>query len=97
MVVAVLTDFSTNHELSDPEAISTFLSYFVILAWAWTSQVHYDIRFQAEDIFHRLAKVVQVMVLVYMGASSGKWNPGSLRGSDSLEEMRGREHTVDGE
>ena len=96
VVVAVLTDFSTNHELSDPEAISTFLSYFVILAWVWTSQVHYDIRFQAEDIFHRAAKVVQVMVLVYMGAGGGNWNPGEIHDATPLRDMKSREQTVDG-
>lgn len=61
-----------------------FLSYFTILAWLWTSQVHYDIRYQAEDIFHRCCQVLQIIVLVYMGAASGSWNPGALifEGSD---------------
>jgi hypothetical protein len=78
VVVAVLTVFSSTHELSSPSAIWIFLSYFTILAWLWTSQVHYDIRYQAEDVFHRCCKVFQIIVLVYMGAASGSWNPGLL-------------------
>lgn len=96
MVVAVLTDFSTNHELSDPQAISGFLSYFVVLAWVWTSQVHYDIRFQAEDIFHRCAKVVQVMSLVYMGAASGNWDPGHVRDVIEVPGVKERDFTING-
>jgi hypothetical protein len=78
VVVAVLTVFSSTHELSSPSAIWIFLSYFTILAWLWTSQVHYDVRYQAEDVFHRCCKFLQIGFLVYMGAASGSWNPALL-------------------
>jgi hypothetical protein len=89
VVVAVLTVFSSTHELSTPSAIWIFLSYFTILAWLWTSQVHYDIRYQAEDIFHRCCKVLQIIVLVYMGAASGSWNPGVLVSQGGNPHSRG--------
>lgn len=84
-MVAVLTVFSSKHELSSPSSISIFLSYFVVLAWLWTSQVYYDVRFQAEDVFHRCAKVVQVILLVYVGAASGNWDPGQLGPASSSD------------
>jgi hypothetical protein len=53
-------------------------SYFVIVSWVWASQVHYDIRYQGEDIFHRLCKGLQITCFVYIGAASGSWDPGYI-------------------
>ena len=58
MVVAVLSIFSVQHELSTPGTISTFLSFFVVIHWVWVMQVHYDIRYEAEDLFHRWVCIV---------------------------------------
>lgn len=41
----------------------------------WTSQVAYDVRFAAEDYYHRFAKLCQVVVFVYIGAGSSGWSP----------------------
>lgn len=49
-----------------------------MIIWIWVSQVQYDVRYEAEDIFHRLAKCLQIMVFVYMGAASGGWSPGLI-------------------
>lgn len=95
-MVAVLTVFSSTHELSTPSAIWGFLSYLVILAWLWTSQLHYDIRYQAEDVFHRCAKVAQVIVLVYIGAASGNWAPGYIGDLDYGASDDLRENTQHG-
>ncbi|KAK8845345.1 hypothetical protein IAR55_006058 [Kwoniella newhampshirensis] len=78
-VVAVLTVFSSTHEINQPSAIPIFFSYYTIISWVWTSQTHYDIRYQAEDGFHRLSKAVEIMSFIYMGAASGNWNPGMIR------------------
>ncbi|OCF41737.1 hypothetical protein I317_04441 [Kwoniella heveanensis CBS 569] len=87
-VVAVLTIFSNNHELNKPSAIPIFLSYYAIISWVWTSQIRYDIRYQAQDGWHRIAKAVQIMTFVYMGAASGNWNPGLIMDEESfLAEM----------
>nr|XP_018266443.1 uncharacterized protein I303_00418 [Kwoniella dejecticola CBS 10117]OBR88601.1 hypothetical protein I303_00418 [Kwoniella dejecticola CBS 10117] len=82
-VVAVLTIFSTNHELNRPSAIPIFLSFYAVICWVWTSQVHYDIRYQASDGWHRLAKAIQIMTLVFMGAISGDWNPRLIRNDEA--------------
>ncbi|WWC85579.1 uncharacterized protein L201_000443 [Kwoniella dendrophila CBS 6074] len=81
-VVAVLTIFSNNHELNEPSAIPVFLSYYAIICWVWTSQVHYDIRYQALDGWHRASKAIQIITFVYMGAASGDWNPGLIRNDE---------------
>ncbi|WWD06143.1 hypothetical protein V865_004228 [Kwoniella europaea PYCC6329] len=95
-VVAVLTIFSTNHELNQPSAIPVFLSYYAIICWVWTSQVHYDIRYQALDGWHRAAKAIQIMTFVYMGAASGDWNPGLIRNDEdhlaTKSNIRASEH-----
>ncbi|WVF66243.1 hypothetical protein IAT40_000983 [Kwoniella sp. CBS 6097] len=83
-VVAVLTIFSNNHELNKPSAIPIFLSYYAIISWVWTSQIHYDIRYQAKDGWHRIAKAVQIMTFVYMGAASGNWNPGLITDGETF-------------
>ncbi|WVR03430.1 hypothetical protein IAU60_000421 [Kwoniella sp. DSM 27419] len=89
-VVAVLTIFSTNHELNKPSAIPIFLSYYVIVCWVWTAQIHYDIRYQAHDGWHRIAKAIQIVTLVLMGAASGNWNPGLIRDDeDYLDSLSG--------
>ncbi|OCF70879.1 hypothetical protein I204_08429 [Kwoniella mangroviensis CBS 8886] len=94
-VVAVLTIFSTNHELNQPSAIPVFLSY-AIICWVWTSQVHYDIRYQALDGWHRAAKTIQIMTFVYMGAASGNWNPALIRNDEdhlaTKSNIRASEH-----
>ena len=96
-MVAVLTVFSTTHELSTPGAIPNFLSYiarsylldectdlsfFVIINWIWTAQVHYDTKYQAEDSFHRIAKGLQITLFIYIGAASGNWNLKQLKSPD---------------
>lgn len=44
----------------------------------WTVQVHYDIRFQGNDMVHRLAKAAQVVLYIYMAAASGGWDLSKL-------------------
>lgn len=41
----------------------------------WTTQVHYDERYEAEDVVHRFLKAAQLLVFAFIGASSSGWNP----------------------
>ncbi|WWD22293.1 hypothetical protein CI109_106784 [Kwoniella shandongensis] len=82
-VVAVLTVFSSTHEIDRPYAIPIFFSYYVIISWVWTSQTHYDVRYQAEDGFHRLCKAVQILAYIYMGAATGNWAPANIRNDEA--------------
>lgn len=49
--------------------------YYIILVWIWTTQIHYDVRYEAEDAVHRFMKLVQIALMVLIGAASGGWNP----------------------
>ena len=53
MIVAVLSVFAYNNELESPGSIPQFLSFFIVVNWVWISQINYDLRFQAEDYWHR--------------------------------------------
>ena len=87
VVVAVLGTFTTQHEVSTPDAIPVFLSFFTIIFWTWCSQTAYDMRFQSNDAMHRFFKFVQVCLFIYNGASSGNWNPGMIEiWNDSLDD-----------
>jgi hypothetical protein len=46
--------------------------------------VHYDARYEAEDVFHRFAKLFQIGLLVFIGAASGGWNPHAILTVDTL-------------
>lgn len=41
-------------------------------------QLHYDVRFEANDVMHRLFKVGHVILYVYIGAASGTWDLGAM-------------------
>lgn len=44
----------------------------------WMVQLHYDVRFEANDVMHRLFKVGHVILYVYIGAASGTWDLGAM-------------------
>ena len=48
--------------------------YFTVIYWMWASQTHYDLRFQANDTFHRITKVLQIVLFVIIGAMSSSWD-----------------------
>lgn len=52
--------------------------YFVIIQWMWSSQLHYDGRYEADDRVHRILKGIHVLLFVYIGAASGKWKLDSI-------------------
>lgn len=60
-------------------AADTDSRYYTVLVWIWTAQIHYDTRYEAEDFFHRTAKLLQIILFVYIGASGGGWDIGSIR------------------
>lgn len=58
--------------------------YYVIIQWIWATQTYYDIRFQAEDVVHRVYKAAQICLFVYIGAAAGNWNLAKIRDPDSV-------------
>jgi hypothetical protein len=69
----------------------------VIIQWIWATQTLYDVRFQAEDVVHRIYKAAQIYVYVYIGAASGNWELAKLRDPDSFPETKLNDYEVRGE
>lgn len=40
----------------------------------WTSQLHYDLRFECNDVLHRMFKGFQILLFVYIASGSGGWD-----------------------
>ncbi len=49
-------------------------SYYVVIVSIWTTQLHYDMRYEADDAVHRLLKPLHLVLFVYIGAASGGWD-----------------------
>jgi hypothetical protein len=62
-----------------------------VISWIWTAQVHYDIRYQSEDVYHRFVKGLQITLFVYIGAASGNWNLGIIQDPAHVEGLSGRQ------
>jgi hypothetical protein len=86
-VASVLSTFANAHEVGTPSAIITFISYFTIIQWIWATQTFYDIRFQAEDVVHRVYKAAQICLFVYIGAASRRWDLSKLRDPDTIDNI----------
>ena len=86
-VASVLSTFSSAHEIGTPSDIPTFVSYFTIIQWIWATQTYYDIRFQAEDVVHRVYKAAQICLFVYIGAASRRWDLSKLRDPDTIDNI----------
>lgn len=77
-VTSTFTTFNASHQLRTPSGLPSYLAYFTAIVAMWTVQVHYDIRFQGNDMVHRLAKAAQVVLYIYMAAASGGWDLSKL-------------------
>ncbi|KZT53868.1 hypothetical protein CALCODRAFT_511148 [Calocera cornea HHB12733] len=85
VIVAVLSVFSSAHEVSSPQSVLVYFSYFVIIWWVWASQTMYDVHFQANDWLHRIFKCMQLAAFAFVGATSGNFTPFSVLGNDELD------------
>ncbi|KZO92555.1 hypothetical protein CALVIDRAFT_540830 [Calocera viscosa TUFC12733] len=85
VIVAVLSVFSSAHEVSSPQSVLIYFSYFVIIWWVWASQTMYDVHFQANDWLHRIFKCMQLAAFAFVGATSGNFTPFSVIGNDGLD------------
>ncbi|EJT97450.1 hypothetical protein DACRYDRAFT_97231 [Dacryopinax primogenitus] len=86
VIVAVLSVFSTAHEVSSPHSVLVYFSYFVIIWWVWASQTMYDVHFQANDWLHRIFKCLQLASFIFVGAGSANFTPFSVLPSDGLDD-----------
>jgi hypothetical protein len=71
--VASLTSFGIKHEITQAQAIASYVAFFTVLwyflirlsdnRWVWTSQMLYDVRFETGDVIHRIFKFGQLILL----------------------------------
>jgi hypothetical protein len=78
VAVAALNTFSSEQEINSSSSVATFIQFFILYWCSWVTQTVYDIRFQGEDVVHRLFKFFQVAAFVFMASSAGAWNLGLL-------------------
>ncbi|BEI89868.1 uncharacterized protein CcaverHIS019_0212300 [Cutaneotrichosporon cavernicola] len=73
-VGAILSAFNGSHELQTPGEMPSYFGYYVVIVSLWTTQLHYDIRYEGDDAVHRLLKPLHLLLFVYIGAASGGWD-----------------------
>lgn len=44
----------------------------------WTSQTHFDVRYESNDFLNRLLKCGHIILFVYIGAAGGGWDLGAF-------------------
>ncbi|KAL1412100.1 hypothetical protein Q8F55_003099 [Vanrija albida] len=72
-VGAALASFSGSG-IKAPGEIPDYLAYFILISTMWVMQLHYALRFEANDDLHRVVKAGQILLYVYVGATSGGWD-----------------------
>lgn len=60
--------------------------------WAW--QVQYDVRYEANDIVHRVFKCLHIMLFIYIGAASAGWDLNVYTMFDPVEDTDPFEHVI---
>ncbi|GMK59089.1 hypothetical protein CspeluHIS016_0701040 [Cutaneotrichosporon spelunceum] len=91
-VGAILSAFNGSHQLQSAENMPSYFAYYVIIVSLWTTQLHYDMRYEGDDVVHRVFKGLHLALFVYIGAASGGWDLsritvpqlGTVSGADSV-------------
>ncbi|KZT53869.1 hypothetical protein CALCODRAFT_35651 [Calocera cornea HHB12733] len=78
VIVAILTVFTVNHEITGGKSTLVYFSYFVIIWWIWASQVLYDSRFEANDWVHRFFKFCQLGTFAFVGVTAKNFDPSNV-------------------
>ncbi|EJT97451.1 hypothetical protein DACRYDRAFT_119534 [Dacryopinax primogenitus] len=86
VIIAVLTVFTVNHEITGGPSTLVYFSYFVIIWWVWASQVLYDVRFEANDWVHRLFKFCQLGTFAFLGVTAQSFDPSNVLPPESAVE-----------
>lgn len=72
--------------------------YYSVLIAMWMTQLHYDLRYQANDMLHRILKAGQILLFMYLASASGGWDlsvitpPRFLSQPDELDSSLAIEH-----
>ena len=72
--VASLLTFTLQHTIVAPLSIVTYVGFFTIIWWVWSSQSFYDVRFETQDVVHRIYKLFQLSVLAFLASYSARFD-----------------------
>lgn len=62
----------------------------------WTAHTAYAIRYEANDKFNRVCRLIAICLFVYVGAASGGWDLTHLRLPSSLPSLETQDMVTDG-
>ncbi|KAK6536608.1 hypothetical protein TWF281_000835 [Arthrobotrys megalospora] len=73
--VANLTTFTDSHQINDSETLQSYIGYFAILWFTWLQAALFDLRFGGDSLIQRIAKALQIGVMVGFSAINSKFDP----------------------
>ncbi|KAK6539003.1 hypothetical protein TWF694_010551 [Orbilia ellipsospora] len=73
--VANLTTFTDSHQINDRDTLQSYIGFFAILWFTWLQAALFDLRFGKDSIIQRVAKGLQIGVMVGFSAVNSKFDP----------------------
>ncbi|KAF3142602.1 hypothetical protein TWF594_005489 [Orbilia oligospora] len=73
--VANLTTFTDSHQINDSDTLQSYIGYFAILWFTWLQAALFDLRFGGDSLIQRIAKALQIGVMVGFSAINSKFDP----------------------
>ncbi|KAF9190118.1 hypothetical protein BGZ51_008907 [Haplosporangium sp. Z 767] len=70
LFVANLTEFTHNHPITGSTALAHYIGWFIIMWWAWAGQTFWAARYDMDDLFTKLFKLIEFCTLISFGAFS---------------------------
>ncbi|KAF8943219.1 hypothetical protein BGZ47_005685 [Haplosporangium gracile] len=70
LFVANLTEFTHSHPITGHLALMHYIGWFIIMWWAWAGQTFWAARFDMDDLFTKVCKLVEFCALITFGAFS---------------------------
>ncbi|KAG0294669.1 hypothetical protein BGZ96_000694 [Linnemannia gamsii] len=70
LFVANLTEFTHSHPITTHVALMHYIGWFVIMWWAWAGQTFWAARFDMDDLFTKVFKLIEFCALITFGAFS---------------------------
>ncbi|KAG0025612.1 hypothetical protein BGZ81_007015 [Podila clonocystis] len=80
LFVANLTQFTHSHPITSSEALLHYICWFVVMWWAWAGQTFWAARYDMDDLFTKLFKLVEFCALISFGAFSTDHLEGTTTG-----------------
>lgn len=70
LFVANLTEFTHSHPITGHYALAHYIGWFIIMWWAWAGQTFWAARFDMDDLFTKVCKLIEFCALITFGAFS---------------------------